>query len=113
MRGLFQRTKDATIGFAARAAINSKLRGIGEITDLAIDTQSRTIRLSVDLSGEIEPIGIEITEYELHRSGRGAQITIHQAKASRQWMNVALRQFVIGKTFPIPAKAEPILKFLA
>jgi hypothetical protein len=112
VKRLFRRAKDATIGIGARAAINSKLGGIGEVTELAIDTGNRTIRVQLELLGEHEPIDISITEYELHRNPRGAQITIHRARASRQWMNSALEQFVIGKSFPIPAKAEPFLKLL-
>jgi hypothetical protein len=113
VKRLFQRAKDVTIGFGARTAINARLHGIGEVTELLIDTRNKTIRVQLDLLGEHEPIEIAITKYELHRNQRGAQITIHRVRASRQWMNTALEQFVIGKAFPIPAKAEPILKLLA
>ena len=112
MRGLIQRSKDATIGFAARSAINSKLRGIGEVTDLDIDTNTKRIRLRLELLGENEPIEIDITEYRLQRSDRATEITIESARASRPWMNAALEQFVIGQSFPVPPKAEPLLKML-
>ena len=113
MRGLFQRTKDATVGIAARAAINSKLRGIGEVTELKIDTHDKTILAQLNLIGENEPVVVRVTEYRLHTGNGGPRVTIEGATASREWLTVVLRQFVIGKTFPIPAKAEPLLKFLA
>ena len=82
------------------------------MTELLVDTKNKTVRVQLELLGEHEPIDIAITEYELHRNSRGARITIHRARASRQWMTTALEQFVIGKSFPIPAKAEPFLKLL-
>jgi hypothetical protein len=112
VRGFFQRSKDATVGFAARAAINSKLRGIGEVTDLAIDTKNKSMRVRVELIGESEPIEVNVTEYYLRRSDRGSKITIESATASRQWVDIALQQFVVGKSFPIPPQAEPYLGFL-
>jgi hypothetical protein len=112
VRSLFQRSKDATVGFAARAAINSKLRGIGEVTDLTIDTRNKTLRVEVELIGENEPVVIHVTEYRLHTGNRGPLVTIERATTSREWLNVALQQFVIGKKFPIPPKVEPLLRLL-
>src|SRR4051794_18519603 len=112
MRSLFQRSKDATIGFAARSAINSRLRGIGEVIELSIDTNRKTIRARLALLGESEPIDIDVTSYQLRTNDRGTDVIIEGATTSRQWMNVALQQFVIGKGFPVPAKAEGMLKML-
>jgi hypothetical protein len=42
MKGIqtfLRRSKDATLGFTTRLAINTKLRGIGEMTELSIDTK--------------------------------------------------------------------------
>lgn len=113
MRSFFQRSKDATVGFAARIAMNTKLRGIGEMTELSIDTKNKRVRMRLELLGEHEPIDIDITKYHLKHNDRGARITIEGATASREWLNVALREFVIGESFPIPAKAEALLKLLA
>jgi hypothetical protein len=113
-RSFFQRSKDATIGFAARVAINAKLRGIGEMTELAIDTKNKRIRLRLELIGEHQPIEIDVTRYRLRSNdASGARLTIEAATASRPWLDAALQEFVVGETFPIPAKAEALLKLLA
>jgi hypothetical protein len=112
VRGFFRRSKDATVGFAARVAINTKLRGIGEMTELSIDTKNKRVRVRLELIGETEPIDIDITEYRLRHTDEGAQLTIERATASREWLNVALREFVIGQSFPVPPKAEALLKLL-
>ena len=84
------------------------------MTELAIDTKSRRLRVRLELVGENEPIDIDVTRYELRRRDpRGAEITIQSATASKQWLNVAIREFVIGKSFALPEKAEALLKLLA
>ena len=83
------------------------------MTELAIDTENKRIRLRLDLIGESEPVEIDVTRYRLHTTDSGAHLTIESATASRQWLNIALQQFVIGQTFPVPPKAEALLKLLA
>ena len=111
--GFFQRSKDACVGFAARVAINSKLRGIGEMTELSIDTKTKRIWIRLELVGETESIEVEITKYHLRTAAGGMQLTIEDAMTSRQWLTAALREFVVGQSIPVPRKAEALLKFLA
>jgi hypothetical protein len=113
VRGFFRRSKDATVGLAARVALNTKLRGIGEMTELRIDTKTKRVRLRLELIGESSPIEIDVQRYTLRYTEQGAEIVIEQASASRTWLDVALQQFVIGQVFPVPAKAESLLKLLA
>ena len=82
------------------------------MTELAVDTKNRRLRVRLELVGEDEPIDIDVTRYELRRDPRGSEITIQSATASKRWLNVAIREFVIGKSFPIPEKAEALLKLL-
>jgi hypothetical protein len=112
VRAFLRRSKDATLGFGARLAINTKLKGIGEMTELAIDTKKRRLRVRLELVGEAEPIEVEITRYSLKNKGSGARLTIEEATASREWLDVALREFVIGRAIDLPEKAGALLKLL-
>jgi len=112
VRGFLRRSKDATLAFTARVAVNTKLKGIGEMTELSIDTKKRRVRVHLELVGEAEPIEVEITKYNLKNKESGARLTIEEATASREWLNVALREFVVGRTIEIPAKAVALLKLL-
>jgi hypothetical protein len=112
VRAFLRRSKDATLAFTTRVAVNSKLKGIGEMTELSIDTKKRRVRLRVELVGEAEPIEVEITKYNLENNDSGARLTIEEATASREWLAVALREFVVGRTIEIPAKAVALLKLL-
>jgi len=71
VRGFLRRSKDATLAFTARVAVNTKLKGIGEMTELSIDTKKRRVRVHLELVGEAEPIEVEITKYNLKNKESG------------------------------------------
>ena len=101
------------MGFTVQFAINTKLRSIGEMTELSIDTKNKQARLRLELLGEHQPIDLDILRYSLKEKGETTYITIEEATASREWLTVALREFVVGQDLPIPAKAGALLKLLA
>jgi hypothetical protein len=105
-------SKDATLGFAARTWLNSKLGEIGDLTDLSIDTKRQTMRLQLQLSGEAEPTEVYVRKYAIKRKGERAMLTVVDATASRKWVAAVLREFVTGQTFPVPTQAATALKLL-
>lgn len=113
LRTVLHRSKDATLAFAVRLATNAKLRLIGEMTELSIDTKTKRVRARVELLGEKEPIEVEILRYTLKEKGETTYITIEEATSSREWLTVALREFVVGQDLAIPPKAGVVLKLLA
>lgn len=113
LRNVLHRSKDATLAFAVRLATNAKLRSIGEMTELSIDTKTKRIRARVELLGEKEPIEVEILRYTLKENDETTYITIEEATSSREWLTVALREFVVGQDLAIPPKAGVVLKLLA
>ena len=112
MRDVLHRSKDATLAFTARVAINTKLRSIGQMTELLIDTKNKRVRARVDLLGENQPIEVEILRYSLKEKGETTYITVEEATSSREWLTAALREFVVGQELPIPAKAGAVLRLL-
>lgn len=111
-RGLLHRSKDAALAFTTRLAINRQLGSIGEMTELSIDTRKKRVRLRVELAGEKEPIEIEVSRYNLKSKGETTHITIEEATASREWLTLAMREFVVGQDLAVPAKAGALLKLL-
>ena len=112
LRNVFHSSKDATLAFTARVAINTKLRSIGEMTELSIDTKTKRVRARLELLGEKEPIDVEILRYSLKEKDETTYITIEDAASSREWVTAVLREFVVGQDLPIPAKARAVLKLL-
>lgn len=83
------------------------------MTELSIDTKSKTVRVRLELLGEMEPIEVQVTKYSLKSKGDQTTLVIEDATASREWLAVALREFVVGQSVPVPAKAGALLKLLA
>jgi hypothetical protein len=83
------------------------------MTELSIDTKTKRVRVRLELLGEKEPIDVEVLRYSLKEKGDTTYITIEEAISSREWLTVALREFIIGQDLAIPAKAGAILKLLA
>ena len=113
VRGFLHRSKDATLAFTARIAINRRLNSIGEMTELSIDTKNKRICLRLELIGEKEPVEVEILRYNLKTEGDTTFIIIEEATASREWLTAALREFVVGQNITIPPKAAALLKLLS
>jgi hypothetical protein len=112
IRNLLRGSKDAAIALTIRTFINGKLRGIGHMTELSLDTKKRAFRARLELAGEAEPVEIHVRKYGLAENGDDATLTILDATASREWVSAALREFVVGRSFAIPAKAGAVLKLL-
>jgi HSP20 family molecular chaperone IbpA len=83
------------------------------MTELSIDTKKKHVRVRLELVGEKEPIDVEILRYSLKVKGESAHITIEEATSSRQWLTVALREFIVGQDLAVPAKAVALLQLLA
>jgi hypothetical protein len=82
------------------------------MTELFIDTKNKRVRARLELLGENEPIEVELLRYSLKEKGETTYITIEDATSSREWLTVALREFVVGQDLPIPPKAGAVLKLL-
>jgi hypothetical protein len=106
-------SKDAAVAYAARTLFNTRLSRIGKMTELSVDTKKQAFRLQLDLVGESETIEIHVRKYSLERRGSNVTLIIDDATASRKWLAEVLREFVIGRRFPIPAQAGAVLKLLA
>ena len=112
LRDVLHRSKDAALAFTVRVAINTNLRSIGQMTELSIDTKNKRVCVRLELLGEKELIDVEILRYSLKEKGETTYITIEEVTSSREWLTVALREFVVGQDLALPAKAGIVLKLL-
>jgi len=93
--------------------LNAKLRGIGKVSELSIDTKKRSLHVRLELAGERDPVEIHVAKYRLATKGDETTLTVVDAHASRKWLTAALREFVVGRTFTIPEQAGAAIKLLA
>lgn len=96
--------KDRLVSMGAEKVINSLFEDIGKISDLAIDSRNKAIKLVVDLKGETHPLSLDIREYEILEEGSHYFIVVHRLNTSREWMNVAFERFIKGMKLPVPDK---------
>jgi hypothetical protein len=82
------------------------------MTELSIDTKTKRIRVRLELLGEKEPIEVEVLRYSLTEKSETTYVTIEEVTSSREWLAAALREFLVGREFAIPAKAAAVLKLL-
>jgi hypothetical protein len=82
------------------------------MTELSIDTKKKRVRVRLELVGEKEPIDVEIIRYSLKVKGESTHITIEESTSSREWLTVALREFIVGQDLAVPAKAVALLQLL-
>jgi hypothetical protein len=105
-------SKDAALAFAAQRFINTRLRPVGEITDLSLNTTNHTVHLRLTLHGESEPVDIGFSDVKVHRARDGATLTLGNAVASRDWLSGALSEFVVGRAFQVSRHAALVLRLL-
>ncbi|HEX2866080.1 MAG TPA: hypothetical protein VHO03_03510 [Ignavibacteriales bacterium] len=102
--------KDRLVSKGAEKVINNLFEDIGKISDLAIDSRNKAIRLTVDLKGETRPLSVDIREYEVLEEGSHYYMIIHRFSSSREWMTTAFEKFFKGMKLPIPDKYGFLIK---
>jgi hypothetical protein len=112
LSGLIHSSKDAALAFAAERFINARLRAIGEVTRLSLNTSDHTAHLRLTLHGESEPVDIGFSNVAVERAKNGALVTVGHAVASREWLSGALSEFVVGCAFPISRHAGLVLRLM-
>ena len=97
--------KEKAIALSAKAWLNQQIGSFGSVRTLELDPGKRTAFIEVDLKGETEPVWVRVERYEAVQSGDKVQLKVLEASASREWITMALRQYAVGRTFDLPAKA--------
>lgn len=102
----FGSMKDKAFQASIRNLLNRKIENIGNITRLDIDSRQKTMDLELVLKGEPDAIQVRVSSYELLNRQDRLFIRLLGATASREWLTNALKEFVIGREFPVPDAAK-------
>ncbi len=94
--------KDKAFETSAKAILNSKIGNFGRVTRLQIDSTRKTLVLEVELKGEVAPISIQVHRYDVVERGGETFVRVEQVDASREWIGLALNQYLVGQEFKIP-----------
>jgi hypothetical protein len=102
--------KDKALEASARAFLNNKFAEFGNVTFLAVDTRLRKASLTAELKGESAPISVEIGSYEIVELNGQMCIRVLKVSASREWLALAMKRYLVGRLVPLPPSVMPFLK---
>ncbi len=109
MNNPFTSLKEAALQAAIKAFINREIEQFGAVTQLAIDTGKKTIRVELELKGEASRILIDAGSYELSDRNGAIYLALKNVTASREWITGVLNKYVVGRAFRLPDAARMLL----
>ena len=105
----FTSLKEKGLAMAVKAMINREIEKCGEVTELAIDTREKTLRVELALKGETSPIEINVGAYEVSEKGGKVFLKVRKLKSSREWLTAALNKYAAGQAIEMPHAARLLL----
>jgi len=103
--GILSKAKDRVIEQLALAYLNGTLlTPYGRATELQIDSEAKTIRITAELKGETTPVEIEITDYEIRQEGEDYFAKIKGIRTSREWLTALAVNHLRNVSVKLPAQ---------
>jgi hypothetical protein len=106
---MFSAAKDAMTGAAARKFVNDRIGRYGNVTNLRLDSKSKSIEVTCELEGEVSPVTVRIGRYEIEESAGKKFVRPMEIACSRPWLERALEDYVVGRRFEVPGWASAAL----
>ncbi len=107
---MLKRVKDVALSKGLKVAINSQIKEYGKMLKFNLDSKNKCLDMEIMLDGEVEPISIVVSKYELIKDGNKHLLKVHEVKTSRAWMDTVASLYLEGKSFNIPAQYASMLK---
>ncbi|HEY9508449.1 MAG TPA: hypothetical protein VIV82_01180 [Verrucomicrobiae bacterium] len=102
----FANAKDRLIEQGALSYLNTQiLAPFGRATSLRLDTSARTLSVELELNGEVTPVKIEITDYELVQEADRYFLKVRHVQTSREWLTGLANARFCGQRIQIPEQA--------
>jgi hypothetical protein len=77
-----------------------------------LDPKTHSIEFEMHPKGEEEPIKFTINKYILSNEGDKFFIEISEMKTNREWMNIAIENFLPNKKIELPAQYEKLIRLI-
>ena len=102
---MFGGIKDSLASSAAKAVLAGRIERYGRLLDLRIRSREKTIGAVLMLAGESEEVRIDVSRYRVIASGAEHALVIESITTSREWLQLLLEDFLVGKPIPVPSVA--------
>jgi len=74
-----------------------------------LDSEKKIVQIEMMLKGEVDTIKFQIGKYEIIEENDKVFIEISNLVTNREWMNVAISDFLPKKRIEVPAKYRKAL----
>ncbi len=101
--------KDRALEACAKTMVNQQIEKFGQVTELHIDSQARTVSAQLALNGEPATIEIQAGQFEVIQENGQSFISFRNFRASREWLGGLLNQYIAGRRFPVPEAVRAVL----
>ncbi len=109
MKNPFTALKEKGIGLGIKSLVNREIEGFGEVQDLSIDTEEKTMHVELDLKGEPSRVEISVGSYQVSEKDGKVFIKVKKLKASREWITAVLNKYIADKPFEAPSAAKILM----
>ena len=107
---MFNKIKDKGLSKATQVAINNYVKEFGEVVQLELDSQQKSMEMEIVLNGEVEPLKLKVGEYALIKEKDSYFLKVNKIQASREWINTLSTKYLNGKKFPIAKQYAQIIE---
>lgn len=104
--------KDKILALFLRQRLNDLLQEVGSVASLAIDTESRTLKIELLLEDEATPVVIDVRSYRIVVEDGKSYLLIGETSVSKAWMQTLVRRYVTGKRFALPGEYADLVERL-
>lgn len=95
-----------------RQRLNELLQEVGSVETLLIDTTEHTIQVSLQLEGESDSLRCDVKSYKILAEGEKRYLLLGETTASKQWIEILVRKFLVGKRINLPAEYGELVERL-
>jgi hypothetical protein len=99
--GLVRTLKDLALQAGAKHYANQHIQKYGQITNLQIDSATRTIHFEILLKGEATPL-TGSAKYQPKFDGEKKLLEFTEIQTSREWINLLIQDFVKTRAVELP-----------
>jgi hypothetical protein len=98
---LVRTLKDWALQAGAKHYANDRIKNYGHMTNLQIDSATRTIHFEILLKGETTPVSGS-AKYQPKLDGEKKRIEFTEIQTSREWMNLLIQDFLKTRAIELP-----------
>jgi hypothetical protein len=113
LKNITRQGKDLALSAAIEKIAEKYVSPFGKVLSFHLDSAGRSMKISVYLKGESEPVTVAIHEYEIVHQADTSFVLLKDISASRPWMEALSQEYLQNRMIKIPNHIAKMLGFLS